>query len=461
MLNVWDKLNEYPTYVIVTLTSLLACIGLLSLAVVLKLLFPRKAKSKNHFEPIKSEAELETRIEQADKAGLDVQLVKLEISELSQRRATGCIFIAVFGEVNMGKSSIICSILPDAQASVSNIAGTTQKITHYEWQSSAGDKLMLTDVPGTEQVDASQLSTLARDEALRAHIVIYVCDGDLSRTQYQELCLLSEFKKPLIVAFNKSDAYTNDEMQSIINKITLQLPANNNIELVKISCERQESIIRVLANGYEEELTRTIPADVSQLTDAIQHIIDSHESTLDQLRDTAVFTLASSHLEKAELEQQNKQAEELVSQYTKRAIVGALAAVSPGTDIIIQAYLGTSMVKAICEVYKVPVRDFDIDTFLKLIQKQVGKSVPMILAIVGNGLKAFPGIGTVVGGLVHATAYGLIFDTLGKTLVRTLSSRGEFRPAASARIFQETLHENLERDTKDFIKIVLAAKQKS
>ncbi|HFE39573.1 MAG TPA: DUF697 domain-containing protein, partial [Gammaproteobacteria bacterium] len=183
--------------------------------------------------------------------------------------------------------------------------------------------------------------------------------------------------------------------------------------------------------------------------------------TLDELRDAAVFSLASTYLDKAEMAQQAQQASDIVSQHTRRAVIGAMATVSPGTDIIVQAYLGTSMVKAICEVYKVPVRDFDIDTLLKLIQAQVGRNTPVILAIVGNGLKSFPGIGTLAGGLVHATAYGLIFDALGKTLVRTLASRGEFRPAMTARVFQETLNENMEKGTADFVKIVLAAKQKT
>jgi len=460
VLNVWDSVKNRPNWLIFGIVILLSIVVIASVILVIRLLFPRKQHSKHHQNSINSEEELDNRIKQADEAGLDIHQVKQEIAELAQRRAAGCIYIAVFGEVNMGKSSIICALLPDADASVSNIAGTTKQITHYKWQSTAGDQLILTDVPGTEQADASQLSSVARDEALRAHIVIYVCDGDLNRTQYQELSLLSELQKPIIVAFNKSDAYSNDELNSIVNKLKLQLPTNNNVELVKISCDRQESVVRVLANGQEEILSRTIPADVTQLSNAIQNIIDTHETTLDELRDTTVFVLAASHLEKAESAQQKKQAEEIVNQYTKRAVVGALAAVSPGTDIVIQAYLGTSMVKAICETYKVPVRDFDIDTFLKLVQAQVGKSVPVILAIAGNGLKAFPGIGTVVGGLVHATAYGLIFDTLGKTLVRTLSSRGEFQPAATARIFQETLNENLENGTTDFIKIVLAAKQK-
>ena len=460
-LNVWDSLKERSIWLAGGVFGLLFVFLLGSFFIFIKLLFPREKNSAAEQQTIHSEEELQQRIQKADDAGLVVESAKAELTELKQRQAAGKIYIAVFGEVNMGKSSIIRAIAPEADVSVSNVAGTTTEISHYKWTSSAGDQLIITDVPGTEQVDGDHLSTLAQDEALRAHIVIYVCDGDLNRTQYQELCLLAELNKPIILALNKSDIYNQEELQSIKQKLLSQLPSDKLIELVSVSCERQETLVRVLPNGQEEISSRTVPADVTQLTKTIQRIIDSNKDTLDELRNTAVFVLAASHLEKAEAQQREKEAREIVSKYTKRAVVGAMAAVSPGTDIVIQAYLGSSMVKAICEVYKIPVREFDIDTFLKLVQAQVGKSVPTILAIAGNGLKAFPGIGTLAGGLVHATAYALIFDALGKTLIRTLASRGEFRPAATARIFQETLSENLEASASDVIKIVLAAQKKS
>ncbi len=461
VLDIWDSLQSKPTWLIATIFSLLAIISLFSCILLLKLLLPKRTKTKHHKALITSKEALDDRLNQAVEDGLDVKVVKEELNKLAERRAAGKIYLSMFGEVNMGKSSIIRAILPDANITTSNIAGTTRKITHYCWQSSAGDQLILADVPGTEQVDSALLLSLARAEALRAHIVIYVCDGDMSRTQHQELQLLYELNKPIIIVLNKSDVYCPEELQAIYDKLTSQLPNNTDTEIVTISSKKETSVIRVHANGSEETVTTEAETDVAALVLAIQKMIDNHESTLEQLRDAAVFSLAASYIDDAEATQQHEKAQEVVTQYTKRAVIGALATVSPGTDLIVQAYLGTSMVRAVCEIYRIPVRDFDIDTLLKLIQAQVGKSTPVILAIVGNGLKAFPGIGTLAGGLVHATAYGLIFDTLGKTLVRTLSSRGEFRPAVTARVFQETLNENMEKGTANFVKIVLAARKKS
>ena len=70
--------------------------------------------------------------------------------------------------------------------------------------------------------------------------------------------------------------------------------------------------------------------------------------------------------------------------------------------------------------------------------------MPLSLAVAGNGLKAFPGLGTVAGGLVHAVAYGLIFDALGRSLVLTLNKHGELLPDVAAKEFEEGISEHIE-----------------
>jgi hypothetical protein len=47
----------------------------------------------------------------------------------------------------------------------------------------------------------------------------------------------------------------------------------------------------------------------------------------------------------------------------------------------------------------------------------------VVLAVAGNALKAFPGLGTLGGGVLHAFAYALIFDSLGRALAASLAER--------------------------------------
>ncbi|MDT9150902.1 hypothetical protein RSW37_24540, partial [Escherichia coli] len=84
------------------------------------------------------------------------------------------------------------------------------------------------------------------------------------------------------------------------------------------------------------------------------------------------------------------------------------------------------------------------ELLLKLVQQHAAKAHTLVLAVSGNALKAFPGIGTLAGGAVHAVAYGIIFRTLGRALTITLATRGELHPRQTAKLFEEKLGGNLE-----------------
>ncbi len=81
--------------------------------------------------------------------------------------------------------------------------------------------------------------------------------------------------------------------------------------------------------------------------------------------------------------------------------------------------------------------------------------MPLTLAVAGNGLKAFPGAGTVAGGLVHAVAYGLIFDALGRSLVATLKTHGQLDPEAAAKEFEDGISEHIEAGVRQVARMAL------
>ena len=191
---------------------------------------------------------------------------------------------------------------------------------------------------------------------------------------------------------------------------------------------------------------------------AVNQLLAEQGSTLDARRERAVFRLAADKLDVAEAAFRAERAEQIIRGSTRKAIVGALAAVSPGTDILIQGYIGTTMTQALCRLYGAAPRDLDVEEFLDLSQSRVGRALPLTLAVAGNGLKAFPGLGTVAGGVVHAVAYGLIFDALGRSLVLTLSRHGELDPDIAAREFEESISEHIEAGVKRVAKMALESK---
>ncbi len=459
-LNLWDRLQQLPSGLFYLYVSLIALVLLAGLGLALKLVWGSHRVSPNFQRPATPPTveQVEAELKQIEAAGMDITPFREELERLNARKETGQINIAFFGDVSTGKSSIIQTLLPSAGVEISLRGGSTREIHEYLWQTSSGDRLLLTDLPGRNEAEGS-LDELARDEAVRAQIVVYVVDSDLSRSQFEDIQELYTFGKPLIIAFNKSDLYTPEEKQQLKERIQSRFGTNTahqqSPQVVFIQSGGIEEVIRVYPDGREETIQRQRKTDVSALSETLQTEIDNRIEWLENLRDASVFSLVQTKLDESRASFRREQAEKIVRTGTRNAVIGALAAISPGTDIIIQGVIGTRMIQELCKLYDVPVKQVDIDQFLDFSQNQMKKSIPLILAVAGNGLKAFPGIGTVAGGLVHAVAYGLIFDALGHAVALTLEQRGALKAAPAALRFREMLSGNLEERTKTLARLVI------
>ncbi|HXU62054.1 MAG TPA: GTP-binding protein HSR1, partial [Polyangia bacterium] len=118
-----------------------------------------------------------------------------------------------------------------------------------------------------------------------------------------------------------------------------------------------------------------------------------------------------------------EQAERIVRQYARRAIVGAMAAVAPGSDLVIQGVLATGLTRALAALYGIKVSEVQIEDFVQQAKLTLRTGGSIVLAVAGNALKAFPGLGTLGGGVLHAFAYALIFDSMGRALAASLAER--------------------------------------
>ena len=452
-LTLWQQLQTAPTWVVVllaTLASLMLGFGIWLSWLIVR---PARPKTGKAAAPV-TEDDLQSHLEAATAAGVDVESAMHELRELARRRELEIIHLALFGEISSGKSSLINALLPGASVETDVIGGTTTTIQHYHWQRDSGDKVVLVDVPGLNQVDR-EYDHMVMDEAQRAHVVIFVCDGDLTRNEYLALQPLLELKKPLIVAFNKLDRYSVTEQQQIRQRLADRFLSDPQVTITGIATRPMRTVIKIGPDGAEHEEEQQLPPQIDELRAAVQSALDSNMALLEHLRDTAVFELTARKLEKSKVEHRVKASADLVKTYTRRAVAGGLAAISPGTDILIQGYLGTRMVKSLCELYEVPVRDIELQKLITLTQKQTRTALPLLLAVAGNAAKAFPGIGTLAGGLMHAVAYGLIFDALGRAVTTTLETRGELRPAPASLMFRDNLANDVESQARKLLRLAL------
>ncbi len=452
-LSLWQQLQTAPTWIVVLIASLASLMLGFGLWLSWCIVRPARPPAGKTAAPL-TEAELQSHLEDAAATGVDVESALHELQELSRRRQLDIIHIALFGEISSGKSSLINALLPGARVDTNVIGGTTTSIQQYHWQRESGDKVVLIDVPGLNQMEREYEHSVM-DEAQRAHVVIFVCDGDLARDEYLALQPLLELKKPLIVAFNKLDRYTDVEQQLIRKRLAGRFSSRPQVNIAGIATRPTRTVVRTGPDGIEHEDQQQLPPQIDELRAAVQTALDSNMELLEHLRDTAVFELTTRKLEQSKAEHRAKESTALVKTYTRRAVAGGLAAISPGTDILIQGYLGTRMIKSLCELYEVPVRDIELQKLLSLTQNQVRTALPLVLAVTGNAAKAFPGVGTLAGGLMHAVAYGLIFDALGRAVIQTLETRGELRPAPASLLFRDNLVNDVESQARKLLRIAL------
>jgi len=381
-LDVWERLQGLPSVLFYLYSGLIVALIVCSIWLIYRLLNPKTFSLEKNAESITEDSILED-LDNAETLGVDTVNLRREIETLQERKETGKIFVSLFGDVSTGKSSIIHALLPDQSTHKTTLeinvrGGSTKDVNQYTWKSTSGDKLVLTDLPGRNEA-SGELDDLAKKEAIRSQLVVYVTDSDLSRTQYQDIRQLQSFGKPMVVALNKSDRFNNEEKELLAERFFKQFTQDDvditkAIELVFVQSGGDEEIIKLFPDGREEKHIRKRKANVLALANAIQDEIDKQSDVLETLRDASVFVLIKQQLDVAKQDYRDVEAKKIIKSSTQKAVFGALASVSPGSDLVIQGVLGTQMIKGLCGLYDVPVRQLDIDSLLDFSTGQMKKS---------------------------------------------------------------------------------------
>lgn len=447
VLSIQQRLEAMPWWIAAPVTLGLFAAGIGVLWLVVRILFPRKGKKSSvplSVETVRKRAEklIETNAEPTDQGNQALaQQVHDELALLALRAQQSFFYVALFGEVNTGKSSLIKTLV-GADLAIDVIAGSTDAIDLYPLTLKRQQTIILADVPGTNEVRAPQLANLAREEALRAHVVALVVSGDLSRSAALEWQWLKQFRKPMWLILNKSDRYTPEER----GQLSARLQERFGADVIAVHATHEQETVHVDHRGCESKRIRTVPGDIRALTDRLHTLLATHHAALELGRQQSIVAGLDSKLEFGEQRQRQALGQKLIRQFTKRAMLGAMAAVAPGSDLVIQGALGLGLMHQLCSLYGMSLTQIELDSLVQGIGGKLKGSVAVLIAIIGNGLKAFPGLGTLSGGVLHAIAYGLIFDRVGHALQESLE---QTQRAAKQRLSPEDVLRRLDTDWGD------------
>lgn len=460
LLELYDRLVGLPLLVRAPLIILIAGIALAIGMLAWKLLRPSPRKSPRK-KPGQAPARETVEMRVADLRGRDEAAASLEqeLMELDKRRQSGEIHVALFGEISTGKTSLVRQ-LTDEPVEIDVIGGTTRWVHHFRGTLPDQRELVLADMPGTGEVSGQQREQLARDEALRAHAVIYVVSSDLTRAQDTELQWLAGFGKPLILALNKSDLFESDDRETLMQSFRSRYSGICRA-IVSISAGGSERFERKLGDGRIERVERERTAEIDALLDVLMQIAAQGQAALEPAREAAVLLRVDQRASVLAREVAARESEVTITRYTRRAVVGAMAAVAPGTDIIIQGALGTAMVRELARIHDVPARELDVENLLARLGLTIRNTTAIVLAIAGNALKAFPGLGTLGGGVLHAVAYGLAFDSLGRAVSNTLAEHARLDQDEAEQNMRDLLTEPTRDRVERVARIVVESMRKS
>lgn len=366
-----------------------------------------------------------------------LQPLDLELGELDRRALDQAWYVALFGEISAGKSALLNALAGNPVASTDPRGGTTTEVRLVQIEVKGLGQLHCADVPGTEEWRGEARAVAAREEALRAHLVLYVVQADLTATQLDELKWLAGFGKPMLLVLNKADRYDGLQQVALIERLTQR----SGLQVVAVSAGGRYSVLRVDADGSEHEEIRTRTPDVGRLRLAMRRALAVDRHVLEAKRQHAVLRAVDARLDAVEAQQRKREADMLVARSARKAVIGGMAAVAPGTDLVIQGVLATQMVRGLCAIYGRRLSEVQADHLIKLAGGRLRGSSALVLALVGNAAKAFPGLGTLGGGLLHAVAYGLIFASLGRALVDSLETN-EIRESHVLDRFQNSIQDN-------------------
>ena len=130
--------------------------------------------------------------------------------------------VVVFGTVSAGKTSLVNGLMGRVVGEVSAPMGTTQAGETYRLElSEIEQEILITDTPGILEagVMGTDREQLARELATVADLLLFVVDNDLRQSEFDPLSALAEIGKRSLLIFNKTDLYTEDDQNLILEKL--------------------------------------------------------------------------------------------------------------------------------------------------------------------------------------------------------------------------------------------------
>jgi len=329
------------------------------------------------------------------------------IQDLLEKIENNEIHIAVMGRVSVGKSSLLNALLGREVFSTSPLHGETRNVDRRAWQSYDSGGVFLIDTPGLDEADGEQREQLAIEAAAQADLIIFVVDGDLTKSELDSLKTLHRQSSIVLLVLNKIDRYSEQEQNALL--ASLRSHASGMVEEENIlsvsAAPPTQVLIQIDDAGHETESVRDIEPDVSLLATRLWQIIEQDGRSLAALNASLFASHVTDQVSSRILETRRGMAEKVIRYYCIAKGVSVAVNPIPLADLVAAAALDSALVYHLSRVYDLPMS-----------RRESGKLVAAI----------FAQLAALMGAVwtVHLASSLLKLGSAGLSTILTASSQG-------------------------------------
>ena len=410
------------------------------------------------------------------------------------------VHIAAFGRVSVGKSALLNALIGREEFVVGVLHGTTTSAEQEPWRKSLaeqatrhssaalaarpastsaalaarpastsaalaarpastsvavspsdGASIHVIDTPGIDELGGEVRDRLAFTAAQRVDLILFVVDGDITDTELEALKLLVSPVRPIILVLNKADRYTQEERDTLLQKLaerTAGLVDAENVVAASAQPQRRR-VIHINADGLESESVQLLPPNLAAVKARIAALLDREGRTISALNAGLMASQMSDQLGKRLIEVRAEVANTLVHTYslTKGVAVGLNPI--PVADLVAAAGLDVALVVHLSRVYGLPLTKIEAGQLIANICAQLALLMGAIWGVhlVASALKGLSvGLSTALtAGAQGALAYYATMLT-GKAAEKYLENGKSWGELGPKRVVEDILA-GLDRDS--------------
>jgi small GTP-binding protein len=331
------------------------------------------------------------------------------IESMLRKLEHGQLHVAVFGRVSAGKSALGNALLGRDAFPVGVLHGTTTEAHEAMLDEAQHDGLVLIDTPGINELDGEARERLAFDVAEIADLVVFVCDGDLTRQELDALKTLAATQRPLLLVLNKADRYPADELDGLLRHLRQRAAGLVRADDVVAAAAMPppQRVIDVDPRGRETAHETPRPADVAALRQRLLAIAAHEGKTLAAINAGAYAGRLTDQVSARIAQARQQVATRLIRHYCLAKGVAVALNPIPVADLLAAAGLDAAMVVQLSRVYGLPLTRSESGRLVAVISAQLAALMGAIwgMHLVASALK---GMSAGLSVFVTAAAQGAL-----------------------------------------------------